>query len=127
MTGAIGLIVALAPQLWMGLFTTEPAVLAAGSTYLRIVGPFYGFFGLGLALYFASQGAGRLAWPLAAGFIRVIVAAAGGWLVIHVFGGGLAALYVVIALALVLFGSTVALAIRAGAWRSGRRTTKGGP
>src|SRR5204862_1064934 len=77
-TGAIGLIVALAPQLWMGLFATEPAVLAAGSTYLRIVGPFYGFFGLGLALYFASQGAGRLAWPLAAGFIRVIVAAAGG-------------------------------------------------
>src|SRR5205814_1068177 len=76
-TGAIGLIVALAPQLWMGLFATEPAVLAAGSTYLRIVGPFYGFFGLGLALYFASQGAGRLAWPLAAGFIRVIVAAAG--------------------------------------------------
>ena len=35
-------------------------------SYLRIVGPFYGFFGAGLALYFASQGAGRLGWPLAA-------------------------------------------------------------
>ena len=32
---------------------------AYGSHYLRIVGPFYGFFGAGLALYFASQGAGR--------------------------------------------------------------------
>jgi putative MATE family efflux protein len=120
-TGAIGLVVALAPWLWMGLFTTEPAVLAAGSTYLRIVGPFYGFFGLGLALYFASQGAGRLAWPLIAGFLRLGIAAAGAWLVTRVFGGGLTALYVVIALALVAFGSTVAIAIYRGVWRSGRR------
>ena len=39
-------------------------MIAAGSAYLRIVGPFYGFFGLGMALYFASQGAGALKWPL---------------------------------------------------------------
>jgi putative MATE family efflux protein len=120
-TGAIGLVVALAPSLWMGLFTTEPAVLAAGSTYLRVVGPFYGFFGLGLALYFASQGAGRLAWPLIAGFFRLGIAAGGAWLVTRVFGSGLTALYVVIALALVAFGSTVAVAVYRGAWRSGRR------
>ena len=37
-----------------------PRSHAAGATYLLIVGPTYGFFGLGLALYFASQGAGRL-------------------------------------------------------------------
>ncbi|MBI2219295.1 MAG: MATE family efflux transporter [Candidatus Rokubacteria bacterium] len=116
-TGAIGLIVAIAPWLWMGLFTNEPVVLAAGSSYLRIVGPFYGFFGLGLALYFASQGAGRLLWPLVAGFIRLTVAAAGGWLVTRAFGGGLGALFAVVAVALVCFGSTVALAVRAGAWR----------
>jgi putative MATE family efflux protein len=117
-TGAIGLVVALAPQLWIGLFTSEPAVVAAGTLYLRIVGPFYGFFGLGLALYFASQGAGRLMWPLAAGFVRVVIAAAGGWLVVHVIGGGLAAVFVVIAIALVFFGSTVAIAICKGAWRT---------
>ena len=119
-TGGIGLIVAIAPRLWMGLFTTDPAVLAAGSTYLRIVGPCYGFFGLGLALYFASQGAGRLLWPLVAGFLRIVVAAVGGWLVTRFFGGGLAALYGVIALALVVFGSTVGFAVRAGAWRTRR-------
>jgi len=96
----------------------EPAVLAAGTTYFRIVGPCYGFFGLGLALYFASQGAGRLAWPLVAGFLRVLIAFAGGWLVVHVFHGGLAAIFVVIAAALVVFGSTVALALRHGAWRT---------
>ena len=75
-TGSIGLAAALYPAAWMGLFSRDPAVLAVGATYLRIVGPAYGFFGLGLALYFASQGAGRLMWPLAAGFVRLMVAAA---------------------------------------------------
>jgi Na+-driven multidrug efflux pump len=120
LTGAIGLTAALAPSLWIGLFTSEPAVLAAGSTYLRIVGPFYGFFGLGLALYFASQGAGRLLWPLLGGFIRLAVAACGGWLVTRYFGLGLPALFAVMAFALVCFGATVALAVRGGAWRRGR-------
>ena len=49
--------------------SSTPAAL-----YLRMVGPFYGFFGLGLALYFASQGAGRLFWPLIGGFLRTFVA-----------------------------------------------------
>ncbi len=60
------------------MFTDDPAVLAAGAVYLRLVGPSYGFFGLGLALYFASQGAGRLLWPLLAGFTRLVLAAVGG-------------------------------------------------
>ena len=120
LTGAIGLIAALAPSLWIGLFTSEPAVLAAGSTYLRIVGPFYGFFGLGLALYFASQGAGRLLWPLLGAFIRLAVAACGGWVVTRHFGLGLPALYAMMAFALVCLGTTVALAVHRGAWRRGR-------
>src|SRR6266849_2577031 len=55
------------PAAWLGLFSDDPGMLATGAQYLRIVGPAYGFFGLGLALYFASQGAGRLLWPLLAG------------------------------------------------------------
>jgi len=119
-TATIGLVVAIAPSLWIGLFTTEPAVLAAGTTYLRIVGPFYGFFGLGLALYFASQGAGRLMWPLVAGALRLGIAAGGGYLATRVFGGGLAALFAVMSLAIVCFGASVAIAIYRGAWRRGR-------
>ena len=40
-----------------------PTSWRRGATYLHIVGPAYGFFGLGLSLYFASQGlrAARLA------------------------------------------------------------------
>jgi putative MATE family efflux protein len=122
-TGAIGLTFALFPRAWMGLFTAEPAILATGATYLRIVGPAYGFFGVGLALYFASQGAGRLAWPLLAGFARLCIAAAGGWLATRWLGGGPPAVFVAIAIALVAMGVMVALPIKAGAWRRGR----GGP
>ena len=61
-------------------------MIAAGSAYLRAVGPFYGCFGFGLALYFASQGAGKLLWPLLAGFARMGVAIGGGWLALKLTG-----------------------------------------
>lgn len=114
-TETIGVAAALAPYAWLGLFTSEPAVLEAGAHYLRTVGPFYGFFGLGLALYFASQGAGRLLWPILAGFMRLSLAAVGGAIVIAM-GGGLGALFAVMAAAMVVFGSSLALAIWRGAW-----------
>ena len=117
LTETIGLAAALLPGAWMGLFTRDPDVVAAGSAYLHVVGPSYGFFGLGLALYFASQGAGRLLWPLIAGFLRLTLAALGGWAAIHWLGGGLTALSVVVALAFVLFGVTLISAVRGGAWR----------
>jgi Na+-driven multidrug efflux pump len=117
LTETIGLTAALLPGAWMGLFTRDPDVVAAGTAYLRVVGPSYGFFGLGLALYFASQGAGRLLWPLVAGFMRLTLAALGGWVVVHWLGGGLTGLSVVVALAFVLFGVTLVSAVRGGAWR----------
>ena len=117
-TGLIGILAALFPRAWLGLFTADPAVLAAGTSYLRIVGPFYGFFGAGLALYFASQGAGRLLWPLLASFTRLMIAGAGGWLVAHWLGGGLAGLYAAMAAALVVLGVVNVAAIRLGAWRA---------
>jgi len=117
-TEAIGLGAALAPRAWLGLFSVDAGVLAAGTTYLRTVGPVYGFFGLGLALYFASQGAGRLGWPLLAGALRLAVASGGGWLAMH-WGADLAGLFRVMALALVGFGSTLAAAIYLGAWEDG--------
>ncbi len=119
LTGALGLGAALFPRLWLGLFSADPAVLAVGTRYLAIVGPVYGFFGLGLALYFASQGAGRLAWPLAAGFTRLVVAALGGWAAIHWLGSGPSGLFAAMAAAIVVFGAIVAAAVKAGAWRDG--------
>src|SRR5262249_8030065 len=120
-TGSIGLFAAGFPQLWLGLFSTNPDVLATGTAYLRIVGPTYGCFGLGLALYFASQGAGRLVWPLVAGLVRLLIAAGGGWMVVHWYTGGLSALFVAIATALLAYALVIAGAIKADAWRA--RTT----
>ena len=82
----IGLAAAIFPEAWLALFGTDPAMIEAGSAYLRAVGPFYGCFGFGLALYFASQGAGRLIWPLLAGFARMTVAIGGGWLALKLTG-----------------------------------------
>jgi putative MATE family efflux protein len=123
-TGSIGVLAALFPHAWLGLFTNDPEVLAAGARYLRVVGPAYGFFGLGLALYFASQGAGRLFWPLIAGFTRLLVAAVGGWVAIHWFGGGLGALFTAMVIALIVLGLANALAVRLGAWRPAGRFTR---
>src|SRR5206468_11188341 len=70
LTEAIGLCAAAFPLAWLSLFDTDPQMLDAGSRYLRTVGPFYGMFGLALSLYFASQGAGRLLWPLIGNLTR---------------------------------------------------------
>ena len=110
-TGGVGLVVAIVPTAWLGLFTGEPSVLAVGSTYLRIVGPTFALFGLGLALYFASQGAGRVAPALIAGACAFAVSVGGGWVAIHWLHVDLPSLFGIVAVGLVLFGVIQALAI----------------
>ncbi len=96
-------------------------MLAAGSGYLRRVGPAYGFFGLGLALYFASQGAGRLLWPLVASLLRLVIAVGGGAIALALTGS-LDWLFAALALALLVYGVTISAAIARGAWfRPSRR------
>jgi Na+-driven multidrug efflux pump len=90
-------------------------MLATGTAYLRSVGPAYGFFGLGLSLYFASQGAGRLFWPLLAGLVRMLIAVGGGWLVLRMTGS-LGWMFAALSLALVVYGTTLAAAVASGAW-----------
>ena len=109
----IGVTVALFPALWAELFSQDAAVLASASAYLRIVGPSYAFLGLGMALYFAFQGTGRMLWPLACVSLRIGLIVAGCTLAGALFGGELRALYAVTAAALVVFGATYAW----GAWR----------
>ena len=115
MTEAIGLWAAAYPAAWLSLFNTEPAMIEAGSQYLRIVGPWYGFFGLGLLLYFASQGAGRLLWPVLGNIARLVVAVAGGWLALH-GGYAIAGVFAAQAAAMVVYGIANAWAIAGGAW-----------
>ncbi len=116
LTGIIGIVAAIAPGLWMGLFSSDPAVLAIGSSYLRVVGGCYSLFGLGLALFFASQGAGRMFWPLAGSVARLVVVALGGWLSVHVWQVPASGFFVVIAAGFVIYAVMIAGAIRLGTW-----------
>ena len=115
LTETIGIGAAIWPEAWLGLFGHDPHMLEAGAAYLRVVGPTYGFFGLGLSLYFASQGAGRLAWPLLGGMVRLLVAVGGGWLALTLTGS-LAWAFAALALALVAYGAIVAGAVASGVW-----------
>lgn len=119
LTEAIGLAAAIWPAAWLGLFGSDPAMIAAGSAYLRAVGPFYGFFGLGLSLYFASQGAGRLLWPLLGGTVRLVVALGGGSLALRLTGS-LPLFFAALAAGLACYGMIVAGAVARGVWFEAR-------
>jgi putative MATE family efflux protein len=119
LTEAIGLAAAMFPHAWLSLFGDDPTMTAVGVHYLHVVGPFYGFFGMGLALYFASQGAGRLGWPLLAAILRMTIATGGGWLAVQT--SGLTGLFLALGLALAEFGLLTAIAIAAGVWFSGAK------
>jgi putative MATE family efflux protein len=115
MAETIGLLAAAFPRAWLTLFDSDPAMLDAGSAYLQTVGPVYGFFGLGLVLYFASQGAGRLLWPVIGNMLRLVVAASFGWLALR-WGGGLTHVFIAQGVALVVYGLVIAGSIAGGAW-----------
>lgn len=115
LTETIGVAAAIWPEAWLSLFDTDPKMLATGAAYLRWVGPTYGFFGLGLSLYFASQGAGRLKWPLLAGLMRLVIAVGGGWLALRLTGS-LYWVFAALSLALVVYGTTLVTAVASGVW-----------
>jgi putative MATE family efflux protein len=108
---AIGVTVALVPQAWVGLFSADPGVLEAGSSYLRTVAPFYGFLAAGMALYFASQGAGQIALPVLSGTARLAIVIVGGAL-----AGSLQGVFAVIAAGLAVFGAATIWFVKRARW-----------
>ncbi|GAB7194855.1 MATE family efflux transporter [Dickeya oryzae] len=106
-TELLGLGVAVYPRLWLSLFSDDNAILAAGSLYLRNVAPCYGAIGIGMALYFAGQGAKRVLWPVLAGTVRMVIAAAVGWLAVTQYGAGLTSLFTIVALSALAYGAMI--------------------
>jgi putative MATE family efflux protein len=119
--GALGLLVALLPDLWSGLFTADPAVRAAANLYLRWAGPGFAFLGLGLSLYFASQGSGKVLQPVLATTVRLWVILAGGlWLTAS--AAPVWALFALVGASMVASGLSVAAAVYLTSWGTpGRR------
>jgi Na+-driven multidrug efflux pump len=102
--------------IFVGLFTTDREVLSAGSLYLTIIGPAYGFVGFGMIFYFAGQGAGRVLWPFFSVSARFFVAGILGLTVVSVFGGNLIMLFSVVAVGAMIFGVMNGLVMLAGWW-----------
>jgi hypothetical protein len=92
-------------------------MLAAGAQYLQTVGSLYGFFGLGLGLYFGFQGFARLRWAVLANFTRLTIAVRGGLLALRLTGN-LSFVFVALSVGLVAFG--LINAYGASIWRCDR-------
>jgi putative MATE family efflux protein len=119
--GLIGWTIASMPRVWSQFFASDPAVIAASVSCIVHVAPFYCLFGLGLTLNFASQGAGRMAVPVAASFARLTVAAGGGWFAAEKLGWGLDGVFAAIALSLVIYGGLIAGTLLIVPWRARSR------
>jgi putative MATE family efflux protein len=117
---AIGTFVVAFPLAWAGLFSGDPAVLEACSQYLRRVAPCYPFLSVGVALYFASQGAGRMAMPLIGGGLRLAIAALGGYAAIKA-GAPVTTVFLVISVAMFVYGSFTAGAVFRANWAAAPR------
>ena len=117
--GLVGVVVALFPDLWVTIFTRDEQVLGYGRLFLHWAGPGFAFFGLGLTLYFASQGAGRMRAPVFAATMRLLLVAVGGsFLVAH--GAVPWQLFALSAAAMVVYGSTCAIALKLDRWGPAR-------
>lgn len=117
LTGFVGLFLAIFPELWIGLFTEDPAAIAAGARYLQYSGWAFAFQGMGLSLYFASQGAGNVLWAVIANFARFAVGAGGAVLLTTVFALDVNWIFICLALGMFCYGSITAGSIWLGAWR----------
>lgn len=116
LTGLIGVGVALMPDLWLGLFTADPEAYVFGVRYLVIAAPFYGIFGAGQALYFASQGTGRMILPVSVTVTRFLTVAAIGTMAISL-AWDIDALFIAVAVGLVIMGAGQALCVFGPGWR----------
>jgi putative MATE family efflux protein len=72
----IGIFFAIFPRLWLNLFSDAEDIVGLATTYLRVVGPIYGLYGLGMGLYFATQGFGHALWTVAANAVRLLLSSA---------------------------------------------------
>lgn len=117
LSGSVGLTLALIPSVWIPAFTTDPQTYEAAKLYIQIVGPCYAFQGFGLSLYFASQGAGTVTWPIIATILRVCLAVGGALFLAFSLDFGLQGVYIAAAAGMIIFGVVIGIALKMGAWR----------
>jgi putative MATE family efflux protein len=109
--GTIGSIVALQPGLWIGLFSDDAEVARYGALYLHIVGPAYVCFGLGLGLFFVSQGFGRGVAAMNANAVRLVASAGAGLAAVYALDLGVAGFCAAVAAGFCLYAALLVVAV----------------
>src|SRR5712672_4084418 len=77
--GAIASVIAVFPDIWVNIFTSDASVRAASRQYLATAAPMYAFIGLASSMYFSSQGAAKVVGPVLAQSARLLFIGCGGW------------------------------------------------
>ena len=113
-TGLIGLAVGLFPLRVASLFTPDGQVAGLAASALRYIG--FGGFGIGMAMYFASLGAGRMTAPVFGGLARLAVAVGGGAILSHFWGRD--GNFIAVAPGIVAYGVTNAMGVNGRSWRA---------
>lgn len=117
-TVPVSLVVAVFPRATAAFFTADPEVQRIAVRALSFVGPAMPFFGMGMALYFAAVGAGRMGPPVVAGFTRIGLAVLGGTWLSAMQGWGLDGQLLMVALGITAFGLINAAGVQPAVWRA---------
>jgi len=109
--GILGAAITIEPDLWLRWFAAPPAVAQEGRDYLRVTAFSYAFLGAGLTAFFASQAFGDMLRPMFGAVFRIVIiligsAIAGAW-----FSAETWPLYIVFAVAFVVYGTNNILAV----------------
>lgn len=113
--GALVAPLAIFPDLWTGLFTDNPQVRKATGEYLLIAGPMFSLLGVGISLYFSSQGAAKVLGSVLAQSVRLSVVIFGGLWLLHI-GADYIWFFVLAGTAMAAFGLFTAATVRATSW-----------
>lgn len=91
-SGLPALLLALAPSIWMSLFTNAPDIILLGCEYLHISALTFPLISASFIITFALQGAGHSFWPSTAVTLRLFLVSVLAYVSIHAFELGLQAL-----------------------------------
>jgi putative MATE family efflux protein len=121
--GSVGLALSVAPDLWSANFTSDPRVLESARQYFHMAGPAFGFLGLALSLYFASQGSGKIVGPVLAQSGRLVTVILGGSLLLALDAPSWT-LFLLAGISMVIYGVLAVLSVRFTTWGPSRAALK---
>ena len=113
--GTLGIALSIFPHFWANIFTSDATALSVAHSFFHWTGPAYAFFGMGICLLFASQGARKVLGPVLAGTARLVVIICGGVLLSH-SDAEVHHYFALVAGAMVLYGVFASTAVYLSDW-----------